>query len=161
MTHAKTIDFRKHFFYDHSIGRLIRIRTGLPAYVLYKQKKSRLHTERPYGVVKFGDKKLAVHRLVWAVVHGTWPDGIIDHINRDSTDNRIENLRLVDPRGNSRNKSMASNNSSGHNGIDMNGGRWRVRVGEVFGGRYDDLSLAIKVRDLLYRELGYSDDHGV
>ena len=61
---------------------------------------------------------------------------------------------------NSRNKSKATNNTSGHNGIDWNQDKWRVRVGTTFGGRYDSLDLALKVRDLLYSELGYVDDHG-
>jgi hypothetical protein len=34
------------------------------------------------------------HRLAWFYVHGEWPE-VIDHINADITDNRIENLRSV------------------------------------------------------------------
>ena len=33
------------------------------------------------------------HRLAWLLHYGTWPEGVIDHINRDKTDNRISNLR--------------------------------------------------------------------
>ena len=127
-------------------------------YVYFKQRGSR--REQPYGLVKVEGRKFAVHRVVWAVVHGSWPEGIIDHINRDATDNRIENLRITDATGNSRNLSRSKANTSGHNGIDFSAGKWRVRVGTVFGGRYDNLDLAIKVRDLLYTELGYSEGHG-
>ena len=37
------------------------------------------------------------HRLAWLLTHGCVPDADmdIDHINRDRTDNRIENLRVV------------------------------------------------------------------
>ncbi|WCS27270.1 HNH endonuclease [Methylobacterium sp. NMS14P] len=43
------------------------------------------------------------HRLAWALYSGSHPprDMLIDHINRDRADNRIANLRLVDPYGNS------------------------------------------------------------
>jgi len=158
MTHPKHINFQAHFTYDAELGVLIRGTTGKPVYVYYKTRIDK--RSRPYGVIKLDGAKYAVHRVVWAVVNGEWPESIIDHINRDTTDNRIENLRIVTPLGNSKNKSRARNNTSGINGVDYSNGGWRVRVGPVFGGRYDTLELAIKVRDLLYRELGYMGDHG-
>lgn len=43
-------------------------------------------------------------------MHNNWaePDGVIDHINRDSLDNRIENLRVVSHTENMINRSNAS-----------------------------------------------------
>jgi uncharacterized protein YeaC (DUF1315 family) len=35
------------------------------------------------------------HRLAILLTTGEWPDGIVDHINRDRHDNRIQNLRVV------------------------------------------------------------------
>lgn len=34
-----------------------------------------------------------VHRVVWLLHHGVWPQGQIDHVNGIRHDNRIENLR--------------------------------------------------------------------
>ena len=149
------INFRAEFKYDQ--GVLIRLKTNKPAYIYYKVKKRDV---RPYGLVVSDGRRYAVHRVVWAVVYGEWPQHGLDHVNRDTRDNRIENLRLATPSENSRNKSKATNNTSGHNGIDWNQDKWRVRVGTTFGGRYDSLDLALKVRNLLYSELGYVDDHG-
>jgi hypothetical protein len=157
MTNAKHVNFQAYFTYDHGTGVLIRRSTGKPAYVQLRKKKD---DRQPYGEVKIEGRKYAAHRVVWAVVHGEWPDGMLDHINRDTLDNRIENLRVATPAVNAKNKSRAKNNTSGQNGIDFSSGGWRVRVGTVFGGRYSTLELAMKVRDLLYRELGYTDDHG-
>ena len=36
-----------------------------------------------------------VSKLVWKYHNGTEPSGVIDHINGDSTDNRIENLQDI------------------------------------------------------------------
>lgn len=52
------------------------------------------------------------HRLAWLYVYGEWPAGDIDHKNRDKTDNRIANLRVVTNRVNSENRSDANSNSS-------------------------------------------------
>lgn len=157
MNKAAIPNFQTVFRYDYNRGSLIRIRTGQSVYIRYKLKK---RAARPYGEVGYNGKRYAVHRVVWAVVMGAWPTGDIDHINRDTTDNRIENLRLATPSLNARNKTKARNNTSGHNGIDRSAGKWRVRVGSVFGGRYDDLKLAVKMRDALYEALGFTEDHG-
>lgn len=56
------------------------------------------------------------HSLVWLWHHGVWPT-ILDHINRDPTDNRIENLRLADHATNNWNKTTPVNNTTGHKHI--------------------------------------------
>lgn len=47
-------------------------------------------------------------RAAWAYVYGEWPDGLIDHINGDRSDNRIANLRVVTPWENSQNRQGAN-----------------------------------------------------
>lgn len=44
-------------------------------------------------------------RVVFALCHGRWPVTTVDHINRDFTDNRIENLREATDRQQSQNTS--------------------------------------------------------
>lgn len=46
------------------------------------------------------------HRVIWALIHGEFPpeDLYIDHIDGDVRNNKSDNLRIVDARGNSKNK---------------------------------------------------------
>ena len=41
--------------------------------------------------------KFKAHRVVWFMVHGTWPKQVLDHINNVRHDNSIANLREVAP----------------------------------------------------------------
>jgi hypothetical protein len=51
---------------------------------------------------------LLAHRIIWMLHHGAWPTQIIDHINRNPSDNRIENLRDVANDENLRNNGNAN-----------------------------------------------------
>lgn len=54
----------------------------------------------------FGRKlNVVVSRICWLCETGNWPEHTIDHINRNSLDNRIENLRDVTQALNNTNKS--------------------------------------------------------
>jgi hypothetical protein len=62
-----------------------------------------------YSVIKLGHRRLQAHRLAWYLHHGTDPGPLlVDHINRDRSDNRICNLRLVDARGNRANSGQGA-----------------------------------------------------
>lgn len=59
----------------------------------------------PIGYVRIGvdGQKYWAHRLAWLYVHGVYPKHVIDHINRNKSDNRISNLRDVSHQTNLRN----------------------------------------------------------
>jgi hypothetical protein len=78
-----------------------------------------------------------VHRLIWLYVNGKWPDGQIDHINGDTTDNRISNLRDVRPQVNSQNKRHPPTHSkSGYLGVCFNTSRGKWKASICVGGRH-------------------------
>jgi len=71
-----------------------------------------------YWKTSLNGKSFLVHRIVWQLFNGDIADGmVIDHIDRDSTNNKIENLRMVTTSVNSRNSSMYSTNSTGITGV--------------------------------------------
>lgn len=70
------------------------------------------------------------HRLAWMYVHGELPEMDIDHINGNTADNRIENLRLVTHQQNMCNRKRRSDNSSGYPGVYFNksANKWHASI---------------------------------
>lgn len=95
-------------------------------------------------------KYMLFHRAIFNIENGL----IVDHINHNRLDNRIENLRYTTYQGNNINKRSTSNNSSsGMNGIywDVKREKWIVELSlnskcYYFGG-YEELDEAVKRRD--------------
>jgi hypothetical protein len=70
----------------------------------------------PTWKVTLNDFKMHRHLIVWAMHHGEWLLGI-DHKNRNSLDDRIENLRPATQSQNLANGSFRRNNTSGYKGV--------------------------------------------
>lgn len=70
-----------------------------------------------YRQITVNYKRYYEHRLVWLWHYGKFPEGILDHKNRNPDDNRIENLREATYSENAKNTKLNSNNKSGHKGV--------------------------------------------
>lgn len=66
---------------------------------------------------------LQAHRAAWAIFHGVWPVGFIDHINRVPDDNRICNLRIATCSENVINSRLRESNTSGMRGVSRRSSR--------------------------------------
>lgn len=86
---------RRKYRYCPVCGWFFSRETGRPAKTV---------TSEGYVRVSFQGRQHRAHRLAWLYVHGEWPAGMIDHINRSSDDNRIANLREATPAENQRNR---------------------------------------------------------
>lgn len=68
--------------------------------------------------VAYEEAHYASARIIYILFHGRIPsDKVIDHIDRDSINNKILNLRLIDEVLNTRNLSKKCNNNSGATGV--------------------------------------------
>lgn len=100
-------------------------------------------TKQGYIHISIGHKDYFAHRLAWFYVHGEWPDGIVDHIDRNKKNNAISNLRLVSKSQNAVNSKMRSTNTSGFKGVHKASGcdKWaahiRARGSRIYLGLFD------------------------
>lgn len=86
------------------------------------------------GYVYTGHKKesnlISMHRLVMEKNGFTIEDNKqIDHVNRNKTDNRKSNLKIVTASENLQNRGRFRNNTSGTKGVTYVGGYWRATIG--------------------------------
>lgn len=119
---------RELFEYDPETGNLLRkVRYGRPC---TPPKPMRTLDKRGYFQVNIKGEVLKVHRVVWLLAYGSFPNGYLDHINGDKTDNRLSNLRVVSHRENIRNSKARSNSTTGLKGVrrTANPNRWRAGV---------------------------------
>jgi len=106
-------------------------------------------------------KTYLTHRIIWFYLYGEWPE-IVDHINGIKLDNRLINLRNVDTKTNSMNRSIYSNNKTGHSGIFLinHSGRYRIDIAGKYIGCAPTLVEAIKIREKELNDQNYHQNHG-
>lgn len=95
--------------FDYCDGGLIRRKTGTPAIA----KPSKHHR---YLRVTVDSKAVAVHRIIFLWHHGFLPK-VIDHIDGNRLNNRIENLRSVTQQENCLNKRHHSTSKSPYKNV--------------------------------------------
>ena len=91
--------------------------------------------------------KFLAHRVAWAVHHGAWPDGEIDHANGIENDNRISNLRLATRNQNLTNRKVRSTSVTGLKGVSFHKQRGRYRAEITVAGKGVHLGLFDSAED--------------
>lgn len=88
------------------------------------------------------------HRVAFAIWHGRWPNGQLDHINGVRHDNRMVNLRECSNAQNQHNRRRSRRNKSGIKGVyfDKHSGKWRalIRISskKIYLGSFSDKDAA-------------------
>ena len=114
-----------------------------------------------YYVIKIDKKKYQGHRLAWMYVNGYMPENDIDHINRNKTDNRIDNLREVSRQCNLRNTGNRNDNTSRVKGVYFNKttNKWYAQITvnqkQIHLGYFEDFNDAVLARYKKECELGW------
>lgn len=82
---------------------------------------------KEYWNIRYEGELYKIHRLIWKWWYGYDPEEI-DHINGDTLDNRIDNLRNVDHTQNRRNQKKRKDCKSGFNGVTQYKNNWRANI---------------------------------
>jgi hypothetical protein len=110
--------------------------------------------------------RFMAHRIAWFMAHGSHPNGEIDHINGDRSDNRLCNMRDVSRSENCRNAAKRKDNKSGVSGVywDKTQSFWRAMVRHGgkrhYVGVFADIEEAKRCVDLFRAERGFTERHG-
>jgi len=103
-----------------------------------------------YLAIKLFGRPYLEHRLIW-LWHGFDLTGEIDHIDGNSLNNKIENLRLASHSENMRNAKLRSDNKSGVKGISWckSKRKWKAQLWfgdkQQYLGRYESLDAAKQI----------------
>lgn len=111
-----------------------------------------------YMRIKIFGKVIFYHHLVYIYTQNRFlkDKEVIDHINRNPSDNRLENLRITSMKMNCRNRSTGKTSLSGMRGIkEMNSGNFIVYTGHEKIGIFNNKEEAIKARKEAEERLGY------
>lgn len=145
--------FTNYFYYDD----------GDLYWKMTNQRAGWYCTTNGYRMVDVEGKKYLEHRVIYSLFNDEIPD-LIDHINQNKTDNRIENLRPSNKRANSFNSKVRSDNTSGIRGISFSksNNKWFTYIWKygkrISGGYFLSLEEAILSRQRL-EEQHKSDIH--
>lgn len=116
------------FSYDSQTGIFKRLVNVGPA-------KAGVYKSRPnstgYFRVCIDGRSYLLHRLAWLYTHGEWPVMLLDHIDGDTKNNKLANLRSCTHLENSQNTSKKARCRSGFRGVygPTSAGRWTASIG--------------------------------
>jgi len=120
-----------------------------------------------YRQVEIFGKGYKVHRIIWEMHNGEIPDGyVVDHIDGDGLNNKIENLRIVDSLESMHNLPRQKTNKTGVVGVCWHkaANAWQARISwdgvRIDLGRYEKFEDAVNARKLAEVSFGYHQNHG-
>lgn len=120
----------------------------------------------PYLIISISGVRYRAHHLAWLYVFGAFPDYEIDHIDGNTLNNRILNIRDVTRPDNNKNRSLPTNNKSGVIGVswDKRVSRWvagiKISGKRIFLGYFADLEDAALARKAAEEKYGFHRNHG-
>ena len=160
-------ELKMHIHYDPDTGLFTRI-GFVDRWGNYRKVNNPLTkvSAGGYLILMLKGKAHKAHRVAFLYMEGQMPDKDmeVDHIDGDRGNNKFSNLRIVTSAGNTLNKCIASNSSTGVIGVCKYEDRYRARINvngrRISLGLYDTIAEAAEVRKFYEKLYGYSENHG-
>ena len=112
-------------------------------------------TTRGYINIKVDQRMYKAHRLIFLYHYGYMPE-IVDHIDCDPSNNRLENLRACDKSQNGMNRS-GGYSATGHRNVYRHGGAYQVHMRKKgkqhFVGTFNSLEDAVHAANVHRKHL--------
>jgi len=106
-----------------------------------------------------------VHRVIYLMKTGFWPEHEIDHIDGNGCNNKWNNIRNVTSYENSKNSRLRNDNKSGTQGVNRCRNKWQAEIqvkGEkVYLGQFFYFIIACAHRKQAEINYGFHKNHGV
>lgn len=115
-------------------------------------------TKNGYREIRYKNRRYYEHRIAFFFINNYLPD-FIDHVDRDKSNNKINNLRECNKSQNEQNKEVRSNNTSGYRGVSYKkrnfkfASRINLNGKEIFLGYFEKAEDAAKTYDKKATEL--------
>jgi hypothetical protein len=111
-------------YLNYEVSSHGRVRNNKTGKIMKPDISSVYHRVTLYEKTK---SRKCVHKLVGeAFIDNPNKYDIVDHIDRNATNNNYENLRWVNQSLNEKNKGLFKNNKCGHAGVRCDRGHWRA-----------------------------------
>jgi hypothetical protein len=100
-----------------------------PRWPSYTGREAGNMMQNGYRKLKFCGKQYLVHRVAWLLHYGVWPSGDMDHIDGNTSNNRLKNLRDVSHSINLQNRKSATiKNKTGFLGVVKRGNKYAAHI---------------------------------
>jgi hypothetical protein len=138
-----------HHLFEYKDGDLYWKNSQRPS---FNGKKAGYDNGSGYKKLNIDGKQYYAHRIIYLMQHGVMPD-LLDHIDGDTTNNRIENLRPANTSQNMMNSAKTKNSISGCRNVfyskERNNYAVYITINKKakYFGAYDDVELASLVAD--------------
>ena len=115
-----------------------------------------------YRVIHLWGRPFMQHRLIWLIHNLNWPEGVLDHLDRNKLNNIITNLRDTDYAGNNLNISIKSNNTSKATGVTYHkqNNKWVVKLRGKYYGSFSEFQDAVQCREQIFQQLMQESNSG-
>lgn len=108
--------FEEYVYYDETSPSCLRWKVG-GRKIKVDLEAGGLNGMTGYYSVMINGKRYRSHRIIALLHNLNIKNKVVDHIDRDRSNNKISNLRVVSQQENCNNSSLSSNNTSGVQGV--------------------------------------------